>query len=77
MNAEIVQLSGIGMVAAIPDLELSALDGIAGDTFFNALKLGLRALKKVAVEVSPGFNATSCGMGQRITWLGTLISVTL
>ena len=30
INAEIVQLSAVGVVAGIPDLELRALDGIAG-----------------------------------------------
>ena len=32
IGAEVVELAGVGVVAAIPDLELSALDGIAGDT---------------------------------------------
>ena len=32
INAEIVQLSAVGVVAGIPDLELRALDGIASHT---------------------------------------------
>ena len=32
VSAEVIELAGVGMVATIPDLELSALDGIAGDT---------------------------------------------
>ena len=31
VSAEVVEFSGVGMVAAIPDLELSTLDGITGD----------------------------------------------
>ena len=42
MNAEIVQLSGISMVAGIPDLELGTLDGITGDAVHLAdLQLSL------------------------------------
>ena len=36
VSAKVVELTGVGMVAAIPDLELSALDGIAGDAVYLA-----------------------------------------
>ncbi len=56
MNSEIVQFSGISMVAGIPDLELGSLDGIAGDAVhFTDLQRRFEALKNVTVEVSPGF----------------------
>ena len=47
INAEIVQLTGIGMVAGIPDLELGPLDGIAGDAVYLAdLQAGLEGVEE-------------------------------
>ena len=47
MNAEIVQLSGISMVAGIPDLELGTLDGITGDAVHLAdLQTGLEGVEE-------------------------------
>ena len=36
VSAEVVELAGVGVVAAIPDLELGTLDGIAGDAVYLA-----------------------------------------
>ena len=47
MYAEIVELAGISMVAAIPDLELGTLDGITGDAVhFADLQTGLESVEE-------------------------------
>ena len=47
VGAEVVELAGVGVVAAIPDLELGTLDGIAGDTIYLAdLQTGLEGVEE-------------------------------
>ena len=47
VSAEVIELAGVGMVAAIPNLELSTLDGIAGDTIYLAdLQTGLEGVEE-------------------------------
>ena len=47
VSAEVVELAGVGMVAAIPDLELGTLDRIAGDTVYLAdLQAGLEGVEE-------------------------------
>ena len=47
VSAEVIELAGVGMVAAIPNLELSALDGIAGDTVYLVdLQAGLEGVEE-------------------------------
>ena len=47
IGAEVVELAGVGVVAAIPDLELGTLDGIAGDTVHLAdLQAGLEGVEE-------------------------------
>jgi hypothetical protein len=47
VSAEVVELTGVGMVAAIPDLELGALDGITGDAVYLAdLQTGLEGVEE-------------------------------
>ena len=47
VSAEIVELTGVGVVAAIPDLELGTLDGIAGDAIYLAdLQAGLEGIEE-------------------------------
>ena len=44
---------------------------------FRIVREGLTALKKVTVRVQPASRWTSWGISERMTWSGTLISVTL
>ena len=47
VSAEVVELTGVGMVAAIPDLELGTLDGITGDAIQLAdLQTGLDGVEE-------------------------------
>ena len=47
VSAEVIQLAGVGMVAAIPNLELGTLDGITGDAVHLAdLQAGLEGVEE-------------------------------
>ena len=47
VGAEVVELAGVGVVAAIPDLELGTLDGITGDAVHLAdLQTGLDGVEE-------------------------------
>ena len=64
MNAEIVQLSGISMVAGIPDLELGTLDGITGDAVHLAdLQTGLEGVEEGDGRGFAGFQRHFLGDG--------------
>ena len=56
VSAEVVELTGVGVVAAIPDLELGTLDGIAGDTVHLAnLQAGLESVEEGDGRCLTGF----------------------
>ena len=47
VSAEVIELAGVGMVAAIPDLELGTLDGITSDAVHLAdLQTGLEGVEE-------------------------------
>ena len=47
VSAEVIELAGVGVVAGIPDLELSSLDGITGDAIQLAdLQTGLEGVEE-------------------------------
>ena len=58
VSAEVIELAGVGMVAGIPDLELSALDGIAG----NAVHLTdlQRRFERIEKGDGGGFAGLQC-----------------
>ena len=64
MNAEIVQLSGISMVAGIPDLELGSLDGIASHAVhFADLQRRLECVEECNGGSFTGFQRHFLGNG--------------